>query len=213
MAKASPISGLDAQAPVIKNARVIVQARLDDLYRWEKFVDSTYSIRELHDLRIAAKRLRYTFEVFEEVLPAECASFVEQLTHLQDELGALHDSDVLIALLRLCLANQDSQAVSATNVTSAASASERVDQHAGQNSSKRTGSTGQHPGKTLVTPDLLEHLLDATNAPTVEQRYGLEQLLQRKEREREDQYTTFRQHWYRLKVENFRHQILAALDV
>lgn len=208
MAKASPITGLDAQAPVTKNARAIVQARLDDFYGWEQFVDSTYSIRELHDLRIAAKRLRYTFEVFEEVLPAECASFVEQLTQLQDELGALHDSDVLIALLRLCLANQDSQAVSA-----AGAASERVDQHAGQNSSKRIGSTGQHPGKTLVTPDLLEHLLNATNAPTVEQRYGLEQLLQRKEHEREDQYTTFRQHWYRLKVENFRHQILAALDV
>ena len=208
MAKASPITGLDAQAPVTKNARAIVQARLDDFYGWEQFVDSTYSIRELHDLRIAAKRLRYTFEVFEEVLPAECASFVEQLTQLQDELGALHDSDVLIALLRLCLANQDSQAVSA-----AGAASERVDQHAGQNSSKRIGSTGQHPGKTLVTPDLLEHLLNTTNAPTVEQRYGLEQLLQRKEHEREDQYTTFRQHWYRLKVENFRHQILAALDV
>lgn len=210
MAKASPISGLDAQAPVTKNARAIVQARLDDLYGWEKYVDSTYSIRELHDLRIAAKRLRYTFEVFEEVLPAECASFVEQLTQLQDELGALHDSDVLIALLRLCLANQDSQAVSTTG---ASSASERVDQHAGQNSGKRTGSTGQHPGKTLVTPDLLEHLLNASNAPTVEQRYGLEQLLQRKEREREEQYDTFRQHWYRLKVENFRHAILAALDV
>lgn len=193
MAKASLINGLDAQAPVTKNARAIVQARLNDLYGWEKFVDSTYSIRELHDLRIAAKRLRYTFEVFEEVLPPECALFVEQLTQLQDELGALHDSDVLIALLRLCLANQDSEAIIA---------SERLEQR-----------TGQHPGKALVTPDLLEHLLDVLTAPIVEQRYGLEQLLKRKEHEREDQYTLFRQHWYRLKAENFRHQILAALDV
>jgi hypothetical protein len=203
MAKASPIRGLDPQAPVTKNAQMIVKARLNDLYDWEKFVDLPYSIRELHNLRIAAKRLRYTFEVFEEVLPAACASFVDQLTQLQDELGALHDSDVLIALLRLCLANQDSEAIPAA---------EHLDSHSGQQ-----GHTGQRlaqqQGKTLVTPDLLEHLVDASKAPTVEQRYGLEQLLQRKEREREDQYAAFRQHWYQLKANDFRRQILTALDV
>ncbi len=194
MAKAAPIQGLDPQAPVTKNARLIVKARLDDLYGLEHFVDSPYSIRELHDLRIAAKRLRYTFEVFEEVLPAECASFVTELTQLQDELGALHDSDVLIALLRLSMANQDSDAIP-------------VSGH-----SARSGHLASHPGKTLVAADLVEHLLKPSTAPNVEQRFGLEQFLKRQERLRETQYETLRQHWYRLKARDFRREILTTLD-
>jgi len=194
MAKAAPIQGLDPQAPVTQNARLIVQARLDDLYRLEHYVDSPYSIRALHDLRIAAKRLRYTFEVFEEVLPAGCASFVAELTQLQDELGALHDSDVLIALLRLSLANQDSDVISVTG-------------HAAH-----SGHLASRPGKTLVAADLVERLLEPSTAPTVEQRFGLEQFLKRQEHLRETQYATFRQHWYRLKSRDFRGEILTTLD-
>lgn len=191
MAKARPITGLDSQAPVASNARLVVKARLDDLYRWEGFVDNPYSIRELHDLRIAAKRLRYSFEVFEEVLPAASQAIVEELTRIQDELGTLHDSDVLIAMLRLCLASQDSSAVSQT----------------GQAEHPK-----QHSGKSLVSSDLLAHILQPATAPTVEQRYGLELLLQQQQRLREHQYIAFRQHWYQLKARDFRREILKLLD-
>jgi hypothetical protein len=187
MAKARPITGLDAQAPVANNARLIARARLDDFYQWEAFVDNPYYIRELHDLRIAAKRLRYTFEIFEEVLPDVCRAFAVELTQIQDELGALHDSDVLIALLRLCLANQDSAAVS------------------------QSGRLKQHAGKRLVTPDMASYILRASTAPTIEQRYGLESLLQKQEQERERRYAAFRQHWYRLKARDFRREMLDAL--
>jgi CHAD domain len=188
MAKARPIRGLDAQAPAATNARIIARARLDDLYQWEGFVDNPYHIRELHNLRIAAKRLRYTFEVFEDVLPGKCRSFVAELTRVQDELGALHDSDVLIAMLRLCLASQDNAALS------------------------RPGHPKQHAGKTLVDSDLAEHILSASHAPTVEQRYGLELLLQKQEQLRETQYAAFRQHWYQLKARDFRREMLNVLD-
>lgn len=188
MAKARPITGLDAQAPLARNARLIARARLDDLYQWEDYVDNPYHIRELHNLRIAAKRLRYTFEIFEDVLPEVSKSFVAELTQLQDELGKLHDSDVLIAMLRLCLANQDSTAVS------------------------QSGQLKQHAGKTLVSPDLAAHILKASTAPTVEQRYGLESILQRQEQEREARYAAFRRHWYALKARDFRREMLNALD-
>lgn len=191
MAKARPITGLDSQAAVASNARLVVKARLDDLYRWEGFVDNPYSIRELHDLRIAAKRLRYSFEVFEEGLPPESQSFVVELTRIQDELGMLHDSDVLIAMLRLCLASQDSKAVSQTG---------------------QVGHPKQRSGKSLVSPDLLAHILQPATAPTVEQRYGLELLLQQQQRLRETQYVAFRQHWYQLKARDFRREILKLLD-
>jgi hypothetical protein len=191
MAKARPITGLDAQAPAATNARLIVKTRLEDLYRWEAYVDHPYNIRELHDLRIAAKRLRYSFEVFEEVLPAACGAFVTEITHLQDELGEMHDNDVLIAMLRLCLASQDSDAVSQTG---------------------QAGHHKQHAGKTLVSSDLAAHILQLSATPTVEQRYGLELLLQRQEQQRDAQYTAFRQHWYQLKARDFRREIITILD-
>lgn len=187
MAKARPITGLDAQAPVATNARLIARARLEDLYQWEEYVDNPYNIRELHNLRIAAKRLRYTFEIFEDVFPGACSSFVVELTQLQDELGALHDTDVLITMLRLCLANQDSTAVS------------------------QPGHLKQHAGKTVVSSDLVAHILKASAAPSVEERYGLELLLQRQEQLRETQYAAFRQHWYQLKARDFRREMLNTL--
>src|SRR5438128_10665133 len=90
MAKAKPITGLDPQAPTGKNARIIAKVRLEDLYSWESYVDNPYNIRELHNMRIAAKRLRYTFEVFEDALPVAGKSIVKELVQLQDELGDFH---------------------------------------------------------------------------------------------------------------------------
>src|SRR5579859_3932158 len=107
MAKAKPITGLDIQAPTGRNAALIVCTRLDELYTWSHFVDSAYAVRELHNLRIAAKRLRYTLEIFEDFLPGDCKPLVKELEQLQEELGQLHDSDVMIALLRLCLGRQE----------------------------------------------------------------------------------------------------------
>ena len=66
MAKAKPVTALDIQAPTGKNARALARTRLDELYSWSDFVDDPYRIRELHDLRIAAKRLRYSLEIFED---------------------------------------------------------------------------------------------------------------------------------------------------
>ena len=192
MAKAKPIIGLDSQAPVGKNARIIARARLEEMYGWGKYVDNAYRVRELHDLRIAAKRLRYTLEVFEIVLPEACKPFVDELSQIQDELGALHDSDVMIALLRLCLGSQDS-----------GTAYEEVLVDAGKRESKKG---------FAVPPELVADLLDPQVAPSAEERYGLEHMLLKQQQCREERYTAFRQHWYQLQARNFRHEILSILD-
>lgn len=189
MAKAKNIKGLDAHAPVIENARIIARTRLDELYDWDRYVDEPYRIRELHNLRIAAKRLRYTFEVFEDVFPEQCQAFVDELTQIQDQLGALHDSDVMIALLRLCLAGQDSAT--------------QQQLHADK---------GQSGEKPLVAHELVAYLLDAAVTPNAQERYGLEVFLKEQEQEREQQYQQFRQHWYQLKTRDFRREMLAVLD-
>jgi CHAD domain-containing protein len=192
MAKAKPITGLDPQAPTGKNARLIAKERLEEMYTWDSYVDNPYHIQELHNLRIAAKRLRYTLEVFEDVLPEACKPIIKELEQIQEELGALHDSDVMIALLRLCLGSQDSA------------------MHLEQLQSD--GETQHREGKSLVSPELVAVLLEPTVAPSAGERYGLEQYLQIQEQLREKQYTAFRQHWYSLQARDFRCEILDILD-
>jgi hypothetical protein len=191
MAKARPIKGLDPQAPTGENARMIAKVRLDDLYSWERYVDNPYDIFELHNMRIAAKRLRYTFEVFEDVLPEASKPIHEELVKIQDELGTLHDTDVMIALLRLCLGSQGN----ATTVDYA------------QSSAKAK----QRKEKSLVAPDLVADLLDPAVSPSTEERHGLELFLQNLEQLRDTQYDTFRQHWYALQARDFKHEILDLL--
>lgn len=194
MAKAKPITGLDVQAPTGKNACIIALTRLEEMYDWSTYVDSPYAVRELHNLRIAAKRLRYTLEIFADFLPGDCKPLVKELEQVQEELGQLHDSDVMIALLRLCLGSQENP------ITSQEATAGRKSQ------------VKKKVAKSFLRPELVAELLDPSVAPTAEERYGLEQFLRKQELAREEQYRTFRQHWYRLQEQDFRNHLLAILD-
>ncbi len=57
-------------------------------------------IETVHQLRIAAKWLRYTLEFFREALGPEADLLIPRVVALQDHLGLLHDADVTIALTR-----------------------------------------------------------------------------------------------------------------
>ena len=192
MAKAKAITYLDAQAPVAVNARLIARQRLAELYQWEPAVDDPANMRGLHDMRIAAKRLRYTFEVFEEVLPAQGKAIVEELTRIQDELGALHDSDVLIALLQMRLSDGQSGDTTAEHGTGA----NQPPAHA----------------KPLVSADMAAYLIGPRATPTEGQRRGLEAFLRQQEDLREQRYRAFRQHWRQLQERDFRREVLGLLE-
>lgn len=61
--------------------------------------DSLYNpfdCENLHKLRIAAKRLRYTIEIFKECFSDEFAPFAQEITEMQTFLGELHDRDIWI---------------------------------------------------------------------------------------------------------------------
>jgi hypothetical protein len=189
MAKAEPIIGLNPQAPTRDNALLIARAKIVELYSWNEYVDHPYAIRELHNMRISAKRLRYTLEIFEDVLPPACKSAREEMVRIQEELGLLHDSDVMIALLRLCLASQE----------------ETINEQALQEKQKKQA-------KSFLPPNLLPILLETDLAPSAEQRYGLEQFLRRSEQERQERYQAFRQHWQHLKGQHFRQRLWTILD-
>ena len=60
-------------------------------------------VETLHELRIAAKWLRYSLEFVREALGPETGLLVERVVALQDHLGSLHDADVAASLARTFL--------------------------------------------------------------------------------------------------------------
>jgi hypothetical protein len=191
MAKARPITGLDSQAPTTRNARLILQQRLDDMYSYAPYIENPDNIQELHDLRIATKRVRYTLELFEEFLPAASKDFAQELATLQDELGALHDSEVMLTLLRqLLIPTQEDGQVSQGHELSGAKQSE------------------------LLSPEMEHTILHPAHASTLssKERQGLLSFLHREEQRREQSYALFRQHWTEMEHRHFRTRILEMIS-
>lgn len=60
-------------------------------------------VETLHDLRIAAKWLRYALEFVREALGPESAPLIARVTALQDHLGLMHDADVTASMARTYL--------------------------------------------------------------------------------------------------------------
>lgn len=191
MARGRPITGLDSQAPTARNARIILKQRLDDMYAYAPFIDNPDNMRELHDLRIATKRVRYTLELFEEFLPASSKDFALELSRLQDELGALHDSEVMLALLRQLLQPVQEET--------------QTEQSEKQSGKKKT---------ELLSPNLEHAILSPAHTSTLssKERQGLSSFLRRQEQRREKSYTLFRQHWDELEQRHFRTHILEMVN-
>jgi CHAD domain-containing protein len=71
-----------------------IQPVLDDFLSYEPFVDKVEAVEELHAMRIAAKKLRYTLECFSAIYPDELADYLSVMRLLQDRLGLIHDCDL-----------------------------------------------------------------------------------------------------------------------
>ena len=61
--KPGKVKHLDPDGPLADNAERIVSARLDELWSFVPAVLDPANVEELHEMRIAAKRLRYVLEV------------------------------------------------------------------------------------------------------------------------------------------------------
>jgi CHAD domain len=94
--KARKVSDLDPAEPLADNAERIIRVRLDELCGFMPRAADPAEVVALHDMRIAAKRLRYILEITAPIFGAYAATAVRLTKDVQDLLGEIHDCDVQI---------------------------------------------------------------------------------------------------------------------
>ena len=183
MSRAWPVDGLDPNAPLATNARRILAVKMAEFYSYAPVIPLEEASEALHDLRIAAKRLRYTLELFRAVFGEHGEAQIERVKALQEELGAMHDHDVRIALI------EDELAALAADQTAAVGAA------------LATAPAADHAAITT----------SAMRPPPDDPRRGLIALLGRQHVARRERYRAFRDQWDRFAAEGMRAD-LAALS-
>lgn len=114
--KARKVKGIDPEAAAAGEVAKIVAVRLDELCRFMPRARDPAAMHALHDMRIAAKRLRYVLELFAPAFGPYATEAAKQTKKLQDLIGEIHDCDVTrprIDALREELLAADASAVRA----------------------------------------------------------------------------------------------------
>lgn len=87
----------DESSPyVYERAYLAISFRLENMLAYETYVTQPERIEELHAMRIAAKRLRYTMEVFEPLYQDDLKQPIKTVRKVQTLLGDIHDCDVWV---------------------------------------------------------------------------------------------------------------------
>jgi CHAD domain len=94
--RARRVKGLDPGASLADNAERIVRTRLDELYSFTPKALNPKRVKALHDMRIAAKRLRYVLEITSFCFGPYATTATKRAKELQDLLGEIHDCDELL---------------------------------------------------------------------------------------------------------------------
>jgi CHAD domain len=111
--KAGEVKGLDPTGPLADNVERIARVRLDELFAFAPAVLDPRNVRELHDMRIAAKRLRYVLEPTLDLFGPYAATAVRRTKELQELLGEMHDCDETLPRVRRIIAAEQSAEVQA----------------------------------------------------------------------------------------------------
>jgi hypothetical protein len=94
--KARKVKDLDPAEPLADNAERIVRVRLDEMCGFMPRAADPKEVVALHDMRIAAKRLRYILEITAPIFGDYATTAVRLTKDVQDLLGEIHDCDVQI---------------------------------------------------------------------------------------------------------------------
>ena len=77
----------------------VIQDKLAILRAFDPLIYDQEKIEELHEMRIAAKNLRYTMEIFTPLYQSGLKPAINHIKEAQDILGDIHDFDVWTDLL------------------------------------------------------------------------------------------------------------------
>jgi hypothetical protein len=180
MARAWPVPGIDPNASLADNARQILRVRIAEYYSYAPIVDDERQMTALHNLRISAKRLRYTLELFRSVFGELGEAEIERVKTIQELLGQLHDHDVRIALI------EDELAILA------------VEQTVALGRTLAESPTSAH--EAIATA--------ALRPPPDDPRRGLLALLGRQYTSRHQTYIDFYEHWQRFAADGMRSNLV-----
>jgi CHAD domain-containing protein len=115
MTKAWPVKNLDPAGRVDTNARRILAVRIAEFFSHAPALAKEDAVEELHEMRIAAKRLRYSLELFRDLYSKAGERQLDRVKQLQEELGHIHDIDVRVGLIEqelLALAHEQIEELS-----------------------------------------------------------------------------------------------------
>jgi CHAD domain-containing protein len=94
--KARKVKGLDPDGTLADNVERIVRVRLDELDAFMPRAEDPDEVQALHDMRIAAKRLRYILELHHANFGPYAAAAARRAKEIQSVIGEIHDCDVTI---------------------------------------------------------------------------------------------------------------------
>jgi hypothetical protein len=94
--KARKVKGLDPEGSLVEAASRIVLVRVDELYQFTPAVVDPADETALHDMRIAAKRLRYVLELTAPCFGEHAEEGAKAARRLQSLLGDIHDCDEML---------------------------------------------------------------------------------------------------------------------
>jgi hypothetical protein len=196
MAKPRPVAGIDPDRRIRPNARRILAVRLEEVHQYDGLVGDPRNVTELHDMRIAFKRLRYLLEIFGPAfVHADLEPYLDEVKTMQDLLGDIHDCDVQIPMLEEHLAWLEAREGEAVRALAAEPA-------------PRTRPAGEPDEAELAR--FRERLGDARRA---DERPGIHTLIALRRVQRDALYARFLSEWRRLKEERFRARLESAVGI
>ncbi|MEJ2614478.1 MAG: CHAD domain-containing protein [Ignavibacteriaceae bacterium] len=101
------IKGLSSDLPFGDSAKIILSDRLSNLLNAIDIFFKNDTEENLHDIRIALRRLRYNMELFTCCFEGKkFSSFYKIIERLQDQSGLLRDLDVLKVNINSLITNE-----------------------------------------------------------------------------------------------------------
>lgn len=88
--------GAKKNASFSQVGRAVIESRLKELREFSNSLHHPFDVEPLHEMRIAAKRLRYALELFAQCWGGRLTSCSREVAELQTSLGELRDCDLWV---------------------------------------------------------------------------------------------------------------------